>query len=120
MAGGLPLNAGIVTSGTTPSVGTFAVQGTNLVPQPVCSNRKGTGTIRPILERKNYSIFSRNKKLVPVSDLEPVPVSIPVSKKSSSENVTNTTSDNVIEEFNLDPLSNPYFFPKSREEKSSK
>ena len=36
---------------------------------------------------------------------------------SSSENVTNTTSDNVIEEFNLDPLSNPYFVPKSQEEK---
>ena len=44
-------------------------------------------------------------------------VSVPVSKTSSSENVTNTTSENVIEEFNNDPLLNPYHVPKSQEEK---
>ena len=117
--GALPLDIGIVNSGTTPSVGTPTVQGTNLVPQPVCSNRKGTGTIRPILERKmeeiprdsltrkkkrNYVYFNKNKKFKPVSQLEPISVCVPIN-------------DNVIEAFNNNPVLNPHFNPKSQEDK---
>ena len=85
--GGLPLDTGVVNRPTAPCVGTLAAQGTYLVPQPVCSNRKGTGTFIPILERKTDSIFNRASKSDPASVLEPVPVFLPVRKKSSTVSV---------------------------------
>ena len=49
--------------------------------------------------------FNKNKKFEPVSQLEPISVCVPIS------------NSRFIEEHNNNPILNPYYVPKSQEEK---